>query len=178
MLTERLVAMGALELLPNRRVSVPMLSAARYQEIATTRIIIESSAAEAATPLLGEEDLARLSAVHGEMRRKLDGADTPAAQQAFLALNKQFPFIIYSANDSAILMTIIESLWLQVGPYLNLHLKDSRDWFTSDQHLPILEALKARDASVVKRAVRDNIDYATRFMLVNERLNHISFEDV
>ncbi len=169
----RLVAMGALEFLPNRRVSVPALSSRRYGDLAAARVIIESSAAEAAASLLSDAQIDELTLVHAQMRACLAQLDKPEAAQTFLDLNKRFHFIVYAVNESETLMSIIESLWLQVGPYLNLVLKDSKDWFTTDQHGPLLEALQQRDARKAKITMHDNIEYAAKFMLVNNRLEAV-----
>lgn len=170
----RLVTLGALILLPNRRVSVPALSAQRYRDLATTRMIVESSAAEAATTLLADADIELLCDIHRRIRKCLADLPKPAAHQQYLNLNRQFHFTIYAANGSELLMTVIETLWLQVGPYLNLTLEDSREWFKTDQHLPILKALQSRAPLRVKQAVREKIDHSAKFMLTHKKLENLA----
>ncbi|MGP0061699.1 MAG: FCD domain-containing protein [Beijerinckiaceae bacterium] len=40
-------------------------------------------------------------------------------QQQFVSLNQRFRFMIYKAAESPLLFSIIESLWLQIGPVFN-----------------------------------------------------------
>ena len=173
----RLVTIGALEALPSRRVSVPAISEQRYRDLASARMIVESSAAEAATARLLPADLDDLAATHAEMRAMLTGERTFETVQRYLILNKRFHFRLYERAASAIVMAIIENLWLQAGPYLNLTLEDSGAWFTTDPHLPILRAVRAGDPAAVKEAVRTNIDHAARFILESGRLRPVEPEE-
>lgn len=169
----RLIAIGALESLANRRVSVPRLTADRYADLANARAIIESAAGAAAAPRLSAEMIDELTDLHVRMRQALARVEEPGGHVVYLDLNKRFHFLIYHASGSAALLSIIETLWLQVGPYLNLTLDKSRDWFKTDQHLPILQAAQARDPRAVERAIGDNITYAAQFVLANHRLETI-----
>jgi DNA-binding GntR family transcriptional regulator len=166
----RLVTIGALEALPSRRVSVPSISEQRYQDLASARMIVESSAAETATPRLVETDLADLVNTHEQMRNVLTGDRSFEAVQQYLILNKRFHFRLYERAGSSVVMSIIENLWIQAGPYLNLTLEDTGAWFTTDQHLPILNAVQKGDPLAVKKAVHNNIDHAAKFILETGRL--------
>ena len=169
----RLIAIGALESLANRRVSVPRLSADRYADLANARVIIESAAGAAAAPRLSAEMIDELTDLHRKMRQALGRVEEPGGHVAYLDLNKRFHFLIYNASGSAALVGIIETLWLQVGPYLNLTLDKSRDWFTTDQHLPILKAVQSRDPQATGLAIKENISYAAQFVIANQKLDAI-----
>ncbi len=169
----KLVAMGALELLPNRRVSVPATSAKRYKDILTARITIEPAAAEAATPLIAGAEIDELAAMHAEMKKVLRNLEIPGAAQRYMELDKSFFFKIYAANNSSILMAIIESLWVKSGPFLNIMLKDSRDWFTNDSIEPIIAALRSRDPARTRAAVHHSLLHAANFVLENNKLDEI-----
>ena len=60
----RLVAERALELLPNRRVTVPKMTPDKYRELADARVAMESLAARRALPLIDAEKLQILSLIH------------------------------------------------------------------------------------------------------------------
>jgi len=160
------VEIGALELLPNRRVSVPVLTIERYREIAIARGIIEPAAAESATDKLSDADLEDLREMHEKMAQLLRRIDEPGAIQERMKLDKAFFFKIYSANRSAVLMSTIESFWIKTGPYLNLLMEGvaKKVWLKGDQIKPVLDALTRRDSRAVKDAVRSNIQTAFEFV--------------
>ena len=173
----RLIALGALVLLPNRRVSVPTLTRQKYRDLATARMILEGAAAEAAVANLGDADIDELAHIHRQMRQALRHVEEAYGHAAYLDLNQRFHFLIYETNASSTLTGLIETLWLQVGPYLNLTLNGSREWFKSDQHLPILDAIRCRDAGAAGQAVRENIGNAAEFVLSSGKLDALSQAD-
>jgi len=169
----RLVTMGALELLPNRRVSVPASSANRYQEIMSARIIVEPAAAEAASTLISDAEIEELAAMHLEMQTWFDQLEKPGAGLRYMELEKSFFFKIYAATRSSILMSVIQSFWLMTGPFLNIVITDSREWFTTDPIKPIVDALRARNPAETKAAVHYNLENALNFILKNGKLDRL-----
>jgi DNA-binding GntR family transcriptional regulator len=169
----RLVEIGALELLPNRRVSVPVLTVERYRDIATARSIIEPAAAENATVRLSERDLAELGEMYAKMAQLLRHIDEEGAAQERMKLDKAFFFKIYAANESPILMSTIESFWIKTGPYLNLLMEGvtKKVWLKGDQIKPVLDALTERHPERVREAVRSNIQTAFEFIDEHGELN-------
>ncbi|MBT1158622.1 GntR family transcriptional regulator [Aminobacter anthyllidis] len=167
----RLVATGALELLPNRRVSVPTLSEDRYRDLTKAKVLIESAAAEASVPFLTNEILERLRSLHVQMCEVASLPHNVANVQEYLKLNKDFHFTIYSISDSSALMNVIESLWLQVGPYFNLLHSETTGWRGNDRHKEILRALVARDPLWVRVSVRADLKGAADYILDNGLLS-------
>lgn len=167
----RLVAMEALEYLPNRRVSVPILTVEKYRDLSIARSIIEPAAAERATSELTDADLQALIDMHKIMNQLLQRSDQDGNVQDYIKMDKAFFFRIYAANKSPILMSTIESFWLKTGPYLNVIVDDrNRNWFEYDSIKPVLEALLSRDKTMVKQAVFDNIQNAAKFILEHDKL--------
>jgi DNA-binding GntR family transcriptional regulator len=119
----RLVADRALEVLPNRAVRVPVLSLPQFRELTTIRIAIEGFAAERAAKLRTPVELAAMRRYDAAFRRQCERArpDPAAAVKANQALH----FAVYSAARLPALVTIIEALWLRIGPVLNLDLRGS-----------------------------------------------------
>ena len=65
----RLVAERALEMLPTRSVTLPLMTAERFDEISRLRIALEGLAAEAGAQHLTRDALRRLQQAHAEMNR-------------------------------------------------------------------------------------------------------------
>ena len=138
----RLVSEGSLEMLPNRTVRVPPLSAARLAELCRIRGALERLATELAAARLTDRQLNRLGRACGEMEAALD-AQAPGR---YLRHHRAFHFGIYEAAESPLLLAMIENAWVQVGPYLNLLFDRSGVVGTPEvHHREILAALRARD---------------------------------
>src|SRR4051812_2982010 len=92
----RLAADQALEVLPNRGVSVPLMMRAQFQDVTAVRIAIEGFAAEQAALRRSEADLAAL--------RDFDAAFRPEAEcprphfARAVRAKKEFHFAIYHAT--------------------------------------------------------------------------------
>jgi DNA-binding GntR family transcriptional regulator len=118
----RLVADHALEVLPNRAVRVPVVSLPQFRELTTIRIAIEGFAAQRAAGLRSAAELASMRRFDAAFRRQC-GRARPDAGAAVKA-NQSLHFSVYAAARLPALMSIIEGLWLRIGPVLNLDLRD------------------------------------------------------
>lgn len=168
----RLVAIGGLQLLPNRRVCVPALSEESYIDITKAKVLIESAAAEESVRFLTDEVLDKLKDLHISMCKVTSLPHSLSNVQHYLKLNKDFHFTIYSMTPSTTLMNVIESLWLQVGPYFNLLHAEATAWRGDNYHEEILRALAARDPVWVKKAVCADLQGAATYILNNSLLSY------
>ena len=158
----RLVAERAMTVLTNRSVALPQLTKQRFSDLLRVRISLEGQAVEWATANLEAAELAEIEAVCAEMNR-------PAVQKdvaQYLRLNQQFHFAIYAAARSDVLMPIIEGMWLQVGPYINLLIHAmAGERRRNIRHNAALEALRRRDPAAARREIEgDLMDSANRIL--------------
>ncbi|MBN9271025.1 MAG: FCD domain-containing protein, partial [Mesorhizobium sp.] len=73
-----------------------------------------------------------------------------------VTLNQRFHFEIYRACGSAVLMPMIESLWLQSGPCIRVAIyafSDAGEVDTARYHRAIVAALAAQDAEAAREAL-------------------------
>jgi DNA-binding GntR family transcriptional regulator len=158
---QRLVAERHLELLPNRSIVVPLLDVDRFVELFRIRRELEGLAGELATPHFRPQHLSRLEAMLDAMDKTLAGGGG-----SYQALNQKFHFAIYERANSPMLMTMIQNMWSQVGPFFNELTED--DGFVSkanDQHRVILSALLAKDAAAVRRHLSLDISVAADHLI-------------
>ncbi len=151
----RLLTEGALDLRANRSFVLPILSVEDFDEITRIRLAVEGLATELATPRLESRDLRRLREIN---RAMFDGPSKPAAD--YLGPNQQFHFLIYRAAGMPRLTRIIESLWLQIGPLLNIATAQPDVASGRSLHETIVKALAARHAADAAAAIRSDISYA------------------
>lgn len=156
----RLASEQALEVRDNRRVLVPHMTAARFQELCELRIAIESHAAERALPWLSDATIEQLV----EVDKGIDAANSSGDVEQATILNQQFHRLIYTANPHQTAMPLVESLWLQLGPFVRLALSRLTDHYTVDRHAEALTAIRRRDAMALRVAIgadiRDGITHA------------------
>ena len=152
----RLGATQALMVLSGRSVGVPELSAERLADLRRVRREIEGMAAAWAAETAEPAGVAELTRFIDAMWR----AERETDRAGYLAANQQFHFRVYAMSGSPTIMPIIESLWLQIGPYLNL-LHNSGNFETSNHiHEAVRDALAAGDVEAARVAIASDIDVA------------------
>ncbi len=149
----RLIAERALEMRGNRTVIVPNMTRTRFEELTRVRELIEGEAAEQASKLSGAELVGRLERTNATFLNRVGARDVQAA----LAANRDFHFALYAAARTQIMMPIIESLWLQVGPFLRLSLVSTSKHWNAARHREAIIGLKKRDGKLVRAAIEADI---------------------
>jgi DNA-binding GntR family transcriptional regulator len=149
----QLVAEGALVIHGNRRVGVPEMSAERLEELGTARVLLEGELAERALPHI---DAARAQALR-RLDREVDLALEQGHPERYMRFNHEFHFALYRAAPSTVLLPLVESLWLQVGPFLRLVVGRLGTASFVDRHRAALAAIEARDAGALREAVAADI---------------------
>jgi DNA-binding GntR family transcriptional regulator len=166
----RLVSEQALEAMPNRSVRVPLIERGRLDDLARARRLVEGELVALALPKLSERDFAALGALTRDCEAAFRdcGPDKAHVTSQF---NHAFHFRIYEAADSAVLIPIVESLWLQSAPYVHmaatLH-DEMRGHPGVHFHWALVEALQRHDRAAAVAALCDDIAYS--FNLVRARL--------
>ena len=98
---------------------------------------------------------------------------TAADFHALTRLNYDFHARLYRANPNHSAMPLIESIWLQLGPFHREVLADLKAFYQVDRHKEILGALDARDcaalASAIRKDIEDGVGAAGRAALSNQR---------
>ena len=158
----RLVAERALEFGANRTVFVPKLTPSKVREIYKLRFALETMAAEAAVPAFDGAQCAALERQQLEIGGAMDRKD----YKAVLVENEKFHFALYRASGLPIVCTLIESLWLQIGPSLNLLYPEfdvTRQGVTA--HHAMIRGLKRKDAAAVTAAVVQDLQGGEKRLL-------------
>jgi DNA-binding GntR family transcriptional regulator len=152
----RLVAEKALTVVAGRSVGIPLLTLERLEDLRRVRVEVEGTATKWAAQLISPEDIDHLESLMAEM----DLARVENDRARYVPANRDYHFTIYRAAGSETLLSIIESLWLQIGPYINL-LTKSNNWGTSAvEHQAIHVALARRDQTAAYRALQSDINGA------------------
>ena len=150
----RLVAEGALVDVPARTLRVPPLHRSRLIDLKQARIGIESMVTGHAVERAEQDDIDRLEAILDEAVARV-----PKSPVDELQFNRQFHFSLYRLGGSPTLFRVIESLWLQYGPFLNLihYTIDPDIRGTDKEHHQILAAARKGDVTAAKAALVQDI---------------------
>lgn len=149
----RLAAEGAVEIRSKRRVLVPTMNPARFDEVLRCRLLLEPEAAVRAVPFIDKERLAQLR----EIDDALDQAIAKGDPDSYVALNHAFHFALYAAPGRGTLTQLIEMLWLQFGPYMRYVYGRWGTGHLVDQHHIALDCLAKGDEEGVRKAIAADI---------------------
>lgn len=153
----RLSTEHAIEVLGNRRMQVPAMTPTRFEEIFSLRVATETHAALRALPYVSEILIDRLGRIDAELDLALEAGD----RSRLTILNHDFHRALYTANPHQTVMWMIESIWLQLGPFQRQVIEGGLEFYLIDRHQEILGALRDRDPDALAAAldadIRDGI---------------------
>ena len=149
----RLACEGAVEVKNSRRVIVPSMTPEKFRELCDLRILLETYAAEGALPYIKEADIDRLQTIAGKIDQAIESNDVD-----FISLHNQaFHRYLYQVNPYQISVPLIESLWLQLGPFSRIAISKLEKVYLVDRHVEALEALRQRNLFGLRRAIEADI---------------------
>jgi DNA-binding GntR family transcriptional regulator len=156
----RLVSERALEMRPSRNVALPVLDVEQFLELRRVRMLLEGEAAA----LAAERITPRQLSVCKVLLKKLAALDADPPGE-FWALNYRFHFAVYEASESPQLHSIIETLWLQIGPLLTRIAVTRAVKDAADPHALLVDALERRDAAAARDALVSDLRQSTERIL-------------
>ena len=110
-------------------------------------------------PNLSETKIRKLEKLAAQTDRDITAAD----KHGYLTNNYSFHFTIYNRAGNDELVSIIEGLWVQSGPYLadvvNV-LETSEEW--RNLHIWVAEAVRAGDPQRARELIERDIGWGTK----------------
>ena len=149
----RLAADGAVEIRSKRKIVIPSMTVERFDDLLRCRELLEPEAAVRALPHIDAKRLRQLEQIDASIGAALDSGDVNAYMQG----NFDFHFLIYGAQPRNTLNRLIETLWLQFGPYMRVVYGRVGTANLVDQHEVAVRAIGAGDAKRLGRAILADI---------------------
>ncbi|MEI8297225.1 MAG: GntR family transcriptional regulator [Pseudomonadota bacterium] len=149
----RLAAEGAVEIRSKRRIVVPAMTEGRFRDLLRCRELLEPEAAAAAVKHIDPARLKRLRVVDDALGVALKSGDV----EAYMERNFEFHFLIYRAQPRPTMTQLIETLWLQFGPYMRVVYGRFGTSGLVDQHQLAIKAISDGSATRLKRAILADI---------------------
>lgn len=156
----RLVAEGAFEMRPNRSVRVPLMTRAKILEFRDIRIALEGLATERAVEHVTPAKLSELRQVALEIVAARQRGDV-ATDRAKI---REFHFVLYRMSGHSTLVRMIEALWLQTGPYMNLLFPEYVRGRRGEGRERLIRALQTRDGPAARREMESDIGEALTYV--------------
>ncbi len=161
----RLAAERAIQFHADRSIRVPLLDEHAFDELLQMRLLLEGRAAATAAQTMSAGELDDARDINEAYANPADGSTAMAR----LLANRHFHFAIYRAARAPLLLSLIEMMWLQSGPYLMIPIRRR----TPDEvsaylaagavhHRDLLDALAKRDSAAAETAVQADIRDAAR----------------
>ena len=160
----RLITEGAFEILPNRCVVIPSMTIEKFEEITHWRIQLEMEATRLACKNMTKSSFKKIEKINNKL---LKIAEQRKDLKELLAKNYDFHFGIYRESKSKVLLPMIESLWLQCGPFTYYSLLSPRDHWDTKYHVAVLEAIKKGNAEAAATAIKNDIKNAAKYLKQN-----------
>jgi DNA-binding GntR family transcriptional regulator len=149
----RLAAEGAVQIRSKRKIEVTAMTAERFADLLGCRLLLEPQAAADALPHIGPGLLKRLR----EIDARIDAAMERGDVIRYMEYNFQFHFTLYRANKRPTLNRLIETLWLQFGPFMRVVYGRFGTANLIDHQRVAVDAIQSGDAEALRRAIASDI---------------------
>ncbi len=119
-------------------------------EIRTIRMELEGLAAQLGATNATSGDVEALA----ELQSRFEAADHVHDANESIRLNREFHFKVYGLSAMPMLVSHIESLWISMGPILNVFYNEvENDYVGAEAHEHLINALRAKDGKKARAAI-------------------------
>ena len=159
----RLQSLRVLSVQPNGTMEVPQMTAENLRQLMETRLVIEGAATELAATRMNGNHLRTLRRHCAELTEAARAGDI----DAYLRKNFDYKFSIYRNCGNEPMIFLIETLWMQVGPFLRNFVEvfegDISGILEIDYHDEAIAAIEAKDGArareLIVRDIREGAEY-------------------
>ncbi len=156
----RLIAERALEMRDNRRVLIPPMTRSRFEQVLFARRTLEPELAARALPALSPSDIDAIEAIDDSMGVFMQRGDV----DAYMRGNFQFHFAIYKLAAAEVLLALVESIWLQFGPFMHMAYARIGTSALEDHHEAAIRAMRRGDEAGLRKAIIADVDQGMGFI--------------
>jgi len=125
----------------------------RFTELLDCRLLLEPEAAAHALPHITPAKLKTLREIDAALDEAMRNGDVIG----YMECNFEFHFTLYRANNRPTLNRLIETLWLQFGPFMRVVYGRYGTANLIDQHRVALDAIEAGDEAALRAAIAGDI---------------------
>lgn len=147
---------GLIEVVPRRGYFVSRITVGDVEDVFQLRLILETAAADLATPRIGADDIDRLA----HLSSRYVAGDVES-YRAYLQENQEFHLTVAHATGNRRLHQALADVFQQMQRFLilRLDLSEDADGMLAEHYL-LLDAFRKRDAARAREAMRVAIEHA------------------
>jgi DNA-binding GntR family transcriptional regulator len=153
----RLVSDQVVVQVDHRSVCVAVMDLDQFIEVRELRLDLEGKGAEYAAARATAADVAVLRRIHA----RLLAARARASYTEILLANQQFHLELCRCARMPVLLRLVEALWVQCGPLMHGMTRWPVARPRPHPHLAVIDALRARDGTQARDALRQDIMMST-----------------
>lgn len=157
----RLSAEGAISTSVTGRVSAPVLTTERIEELAALRALIEPEMASRALPRVHMVLVDRLFAINGTISQAVHENNSAA----YVRRNLEFHRMLYLRAQAPAMLAMVETIWLQLGPSMSALYAKLQRVEAPENHRKIIAALRAGDEASLRLAIRTDVTQGLRSLI-------------
>jgi GntR family colanic acid and biofilm gene transcriptional regulator len=132
-----------------------------FAEILKIRLHLEGMLAREATPRIGKGDIDKAAWLQDRMAQSRSWPQV-------LSYNYKMHFLIYRAAAMPYALSLVENIWVKIGPALHAVYGDEPGTTPFDHHDAVVDGLRERDADRVEAAILGDLEDAAA--LIENRL--------
>ncbi|HKZ96242.1 MAG TPA: GntR family transcriptional regulator [Hyphomicrobiaceae bacterium] len=156
----RLIAERALAMQDNRRVLVPPMTRAKFEQVLFARRALEPELAARALLRMSRADIEAIAAIDQTIDQTIINGDVDGYTRG----NFRFHFTIYGYAEAETLLGLLESIWLQFGPFMRMAYGRIGTSKLEDYHQAAIEAMRRGDEAALRAAIIADIGQGMGFI--------------
>lgn len=156
----RLTAERALEMLDNRRVLVAPMTREKFEQILFARSSLEQELASRALANMRKADIDEIE----RLDHALDKTMTEGDVTGYMRNNYLFHFTIYDLANADMLLSLVDSIWLQFGPFMRMAYGRLGTSLLEDHHEAAIAAMRRNDDAALREAIVADIGQGMGFI--------------
>jgi DNA-binding GntR family transcriptional regulator len=156
----RLTAEGALSMSKTGRVTAPLLSTERIEELASIRALLEPELASRAQPRAHLALIERLQKINTVAEQAIVKNDSVG----YIRANLEFHRTLYLRAQAPAMLAMVETAWLQMGPTMSALYARLQRPNAAGNHRTAIAALRAGDEPGLKLAIRADVTQGLRML--------------
>lgn len=154
----RLVAEAAMDVLPNRHVSIPALTRAQFDELMELRTQLETTITLYAYRLIERDDIERLEKINDDLLTAM----AENKHHKSIEQNQKFHLTFYELANRPLTFASITNLWLRAGTFMSVALRSDGVKWRTQEHKNLINALKMKNSDACVESIAKDIDETYR----------------
>ena len=151
--TRRLIAEGALTMSYSGRITAPVLSKKRVEELLVLRTMLESELATRALPRVHDVLIDRMFRINTLIEEML----LKQCPIGYLKRKIEFNKALYIRAQAPIMLTLLETVWLQFGPTIGQLYKKDLEQQTSYYNRELIGYLRSKDQTKLVKTIKEDL---------------------